>query len=36
MTSGETVFLAMAVAAFVAFALVLGWVSFTERRASKR
>lgn len=36
MTSGETAYLAMAVTAFIAFAVVLGWVSFTESRAKKR
>jgi hypothetical protein len=36
MTGGEALYLAMAVAAFVVFALALGWISETEQRKQRR
>lgn len=36
MSGGETAFLAMAITAFIVFALVLGWVSVSEKRNKRR
>lgn len=36
MTSGETAFLAMAIVAFIVFALVLGWVSMSEKHGKRQ
>jgi hypothetical protein len=35
MTGGETAYLAMAISAVVIFALVLGWVSLSEKRGKR-
>lgn len=36
MTAGETAFLAMAIGAFIIFALVLAWVSTSEKRGKRQ